>query len=96
MSSGRWDDLPTEEAVRELLGRNPAASRRWRQVWRISYSVRRYQLSAVGQGGAANSGDGAPSLASCEKRSMASVCSMTTPSEASRHGRHQLTCSGSC
>jgi Transposase len=35
-------------------------------------------------------------LAFGKKRSMASVCSMTTPSEASRHGRHQLTCSGSC
>jgi hypothetical protein len=37
------------------------------QAWRITCPVCGYRLSAVGQGGAANSGDGPPSLASWEE-----------------------------
>jgi len=72
------------------------ASRSWRQVWRITCSVRRYQLSAAGERAQPTPATARLHLPLEKKRSMESVCSMTTPSEASRHGRHQLTCSGSC
>jgi hypothetical protein len=65
MSSGRWDEgCRREEAVRELLSRNPdglaqLASSLAHHVFCPQISIER------GRGaGAANTGDGAPSLAS--------------------------------
>ena len=46
---------------------NAVILRSWLQAWRITCPVCGYQLSAVGQGSAANSGDGPPSLASWEE-----------------------------
>src|SRR5271163_3135319 len=98
MSSGRWDEAcRREEAVRELLGRNPdglaqLASSLAHHVFCPQISIERGRAGGV-QPTAATARLHLPLE---KKRSMASVCSMTTPSEASRHGRHQLTRSGSC
>ena len=98
MSSGRWDEgCRREEAVRELLSRNPdglaqLASSLAHHVFCPQISIERGRAGGV-QPTAATARLHLPLE---KKRSMASVCSMTTPSEASRHGRHQLTRSGSC
>jgi len=46
---------------------NAIILRSWLQAWRITCPVCGYRLSAVGQGGAANRGDGPPSLTSWEE-----------------------------
>jgi hypothetical protein len=46
---------------------NAAILHSWLQAWRITCPVCGYQLSAVGQGRAANNDDGSPSLASWEE-----------------------------